>query len=121
MRLLAFGIAMPSTLFLGSGGLEAILNGRAELGVGFIIIMAAFLKILATTTALTAGFIGGPIFPLCFVGSAIGVVIWQIFPVIPLSMAVGCLMAAVPTAVVPLPLTLGVIVLLTLSRMQFLS
>ncbi len=41
-----------------------------------------------------------------------GVVLWQVFPSIPVMMAVGCMMAAVPGAVVPFPATLAVIVLL---------
>jgi H+/Cl- antiporter ClcA len=69
------------------------------------------LKLLAVTVVLAAGFIGGPIFPLFFVGGTLGVILWQIFPGIPLMMAVGCMMAAVPCAVVPFPATLAVVVL----------
>ena len=105
------GMAMPITLFLGSEGLLEVVEARADLPVGFLV-LSAMLKILAVTVVLAAGFVGGPIFPLFFVGGTIGVVLWQLFPGIPIMMAVGCMMAAVPCAVVPFPATLAVVVLL---------
>jgi len=105
------GMAMPLTLFLGSEGLLEVVEARTELGIGFLV-LSVLLKIVALTVVLAAGFIGGPIFPLFFVGGTMGVVLWQLFPGIPLMMAVGCLMAAVPCAVVPFPATLAVVVLL---------
>jgi H+/Cl- antiporter ClcA len=105
------GMAMPLTLFLGSEGLLEVVEARTELGIGFLV-LSVLLKIVALTVVLAAGFIGGPIFPLFFVGGTMGVVLWQIFPGIPLMMAVGCLMAAVPCAVVPFPATLAMVVLL---------
>jgi H+/Cl- antiporter ClcA len=105
------GMAMPLTLFLGTEDLLEVVESRADLTMGFLTLAAA-LKILALATVLAAGFIGGPIFPLLFVGGTMGVVIWQLFPGIPLMMAVGCMMAAVSCAVVPFPATLAVVVLL---------
>ncbi|MGF1460829.1 MAG: chloride channel protein [Leptolyngbyaceae cyanobacterium] len=105
------GMAMPLTLFLGSEGLLEVVEGRTELTIGFLLI-AAGLKIFALAVVLSAGFIGGPIFPLFFVGGTVGVILWKIFPGIPIMMAVGCMMAAVPCALVPFPATLAVIVLL---------
>jgi len=105
------GMAMPITLFLGSEGLLEVVEARSELAIGFLI-LSALLKILAVAIVLAAGFIGGPIFPLFFVGGTIGVVLWQLFPGIPLMMAVGCMMAAIPCALVPFPATLAVVVLL---------
>ncbi|MGD1942299.1 MAG: chloride channel protein [Leptolyngbyaceae cyanobacterium] len=107
-------MAMPSTLFLGSAGLAAVVSDQAQLSIGFILV-ATLLKILATTTALAAGFIGGPIFPLFFVGGATGVVVAKLLPAIPVALAVASLMAAVPGAIVPFPITLGLIVLLVAS------
>jgi H+/Cl- antiporter ClcA len=105
------GMAMPITLFLGSEGLLEVVEGRADMTIGFLF-LSVMLKLLAVTVVLAAGFIGGPIFPLFFVGGTLGVILWQIFPGIPLMMAVGCMMAAVPCAVVPFPATLAVVVLL---------
>jgi len=105
------GMAMPITLFLGSEGLLEVVEARSELTTGFLL-LSVLLKILAVTVVLAAGFIGGPIFPLLFVGGTMGVVLWQLFPGIPLMLAVGGMMAAVPGAVVPFPGTLAVVVLL---------
>ena len=105
------GIAMPITLFLGTDGLLKVVEGREELAIGFLL-LSAVLKVLALALVLAAGFIGGPIFPLLFVGGTLGIVIWQIFPGIPVMMSVACMMAAVPGALVAFPSTLAVIVLL---------
>ncbi len=104
-------MVMPLTQFLGSEGLKQVVENQASLSPGFLL-SAALLKLLATTTALAAGFIGGPIFPLFFAGGTLGVLVAQLLPGIPLMLSVGCLMAGVPGAIVPFPLTLGLIVLL---------
>ena len=105
------GMAMPLTLFLGTEGLLAVVEGREQFAIGFLL-LSAVLKTLALAVVLAGGFIGGPIFPLFFVGGTLGIVIWQLFPGIPVMMAVGCMMAAVPGALVAFPGTLAVIVLL---------
>ncbi len=105
------GMAMPITLFLGSEGLLEVVEAREEITTGFLALSAG-LKMLAAVIVLAGGFIGGPIFPLFFVGGSIGIAIWQMFPSIPVMMAVGCMMAAIPCALVPFPATLAVIVLL---------
>lgn len=105
------GMALPLTLFLGTTGLEVVTEQGAQLGIA-LVIGVVFAKMLATTGALTSGFIGGPIFPLLFVGGAAGTAINLVFPQVPLALAVACMMAAVPGALLPIPLTLAVIVLL---------
>jgi len=105
------GMALPLTLFLGTTGLETVTQQGAQIGLALVIIYV-FAKMLATTGALSTGFIGGPIFPLLFVGGSAGTAIHLIFPEIPLALAVGCMMAAVPGALLPVPFSLAVIVLL---------
>ena len=105
------GMALPLTLFLGTSGLQVVTEQGAQLGLALVIVMV-FAKILATTGALSTGFIGGPIFPLLFVGGTAGTAVHLIFPGVPLGLAVGCMMAAVPGALLPVPFALAVIVLL---------
>jgi H+/Cl- antiporter ClcA len=50
-----------------------------------------------------------------FVGTTLGSAINLLFPQIPLGLAVGCMMAAVPAAIVPIPLALAVIVVLVVG------
>lgn len=105
------GKALPITLFLGTAGLSTTTSQAAEIGVSLLILFA-LAKLLALSGALSFGFIGGPIFPLLFVGATLGSAINLVFPQIPLGLAVGCMMAAVPGAIVPIPLALAVIVIL---------
>jgi H+/Cl- antiporter ClcA len=76
------------------------------------LIVYVFAKILATTGALSTGFIGGPIFPLFFVGGTAGTVVSLLFPQIPPALSVSCMMVAVTAGVLPIPLALGVFVVL---------
>ncbi|MGW8226867.1 MAG: chloride channel protein [Anaerolineales bacterium] len=108
------GMALPITLFLGTEGITDTTEQAAEIGFGLLILFA-FAKILALSGALSFGFIGGPIFPLLFVGATLGSAINLLFPQIPLGLAVGCLMVAVPAAIVPIPLALAVIVIVVLG------
>jgi H+/Cl- antiporter ClcA len=103
------GMALPLTLFLGTSGLEVVTEQGAQMGL-VLVITLVFAKILATTGAFSTGCIGGPIFPLLFVGGAAGTAVNLIFPDIPLALAVSCLMAAVPGALLPVPMALAVIV-----------
>jgi len=105
------GFALPLTLFLGSDGLVFVTDNAAELGVALLLVYV-FAKILATAGAISTGFIGGPIFPLFFVGGTLGTVVTLLFPDIPIALAVGCLMVAVTAGILPIPISLGVYVIL---------
>jgi H+/Cl- antiporter ClcA len=105
------GMALPLTMFLGSEGLEIVTDNAAEMGAVLIVVLV-FAKILATAGAISTGFIGGPIFPLFFVGGAAGTAINLIFPTIPLGLAVGCTMAALTAAALPAPFMIAIVVLL---------
>lgn len=108
------GKALPITLFLGTEGLSVTTSQAAEIGVSLLIVFA-LAKIVALSGALAFGFIGGPIFPLLFVGATLGSAVNLLFPQIPFGLAVACLMVAVPAAVVPIPLALAVIGILVVG------
>jgi H+/Cl- antiporter ClcA len=105
------GMALPLTLFLGSGGLVVVTGNAAALGVTLLIIYV-FAKILATAGAQATGFIGGPIFPMFFIGGTAGTVVHLLFPQIPIALSVSTMMAAVPAALLPIPITLGLLTML---------
>lgn len=109
LGLLAF--AIPMTLFLGTDSLVTVTEQAAAIGVVWLLVIV-FAKVAATAGALSTGFIGGPIFPLFFVGGAAGTALHLLFPAVPLALSVSCLMTAVPAALLPIPFTLAVIVLL---------
>jgi H+/Cl- antiporter ClcA len=102
------GMALPLTLLLGSGGLVVVEENAAELGVTLLIIYV-FAKMLATTGAQSTGFIGGPIFPMFFIGGTAGTVMHLLFPQIPLTLSVSTMMVAVPAALLPIPISLGLL------------
>ncbi len=104
-------MALPLTLFLGRGGLVVVTENAAELGVALLIVYV-FAKMLATAGAQSTGFIGGPIFPMFFIGGTAGTVVHLLFPQIPIALAVGCMMAAVPAALLPIPISLGLLTML---------
>jgi H+/Cl- antiporter ClcA len=105
------GMALPLTLFLGSGGLVVVTENAAELGVTLLIIYV-FAKMLATAGAQSTGFIGGPIFPMFFIGGTAGTVVHLLFPQLPIALTVSCMMAAVPAALLPIPISLGLLTML---------
>jgi H+/Cl- antiporter ClcA len=101
-------VALPTTIGLGTNEIVVTYQHASEIGVALLVVFA-FAKLLALSGALSFGFIGGPIFPLLFVGSTLGTAIHLLFPQLPLGLTVGCMMVAVPAAIVPIPLALGVI------------
>jgi H+/Cl- antiporter ClcA len=102
------GMAVPLTLFSGATTLPLATSEAAGLGAAMLII-SLVAKIAAMTAAQAFGFIGGPIFPLVFAGGALGAAVHSIAPDIPLALTVTTGMAAVPAAVLPLPLSLGIL------------
>lgn len=105
------GMALPLTLFLGTEGLRQVTEDPKALGTG-LILASLVVKMIATSGALSFGFVGGPVFPLLFVGGSLGVVVNDIAPGIPLALAVTGLMAAVPASVIPIPFSLSVLTVL---------
>ncbi|MEZ5382549.1 MAG: chloride channel protein [Microthrixaceae bacterium] len=105
------GMALPLTLFLGTDGLVDVTSDPAAIGAG-LILASALVKILVTSGALSFGFVGGPIFPLLFIGGSIGSVLHVAVDGIPLGLAVVAMMAAVPSSVIPVPLSIATLTFL---------
>lgn len=107
-------VVIPTTIGLGTTEMSIVTQQAAEIGV-ILLIVFALAKLLALSGALNFGFIGGPIFPLLFVGSCIGAAINLLFPQIPPGLAWGCIIVAVPAAIVPIPIALGAIGLIIIG------
>lgn len=75
-------VAIPSTIGLGTTEMSVVTQQAATIGV-LLLVVFALAKLVALSGALNFGFIGGPIFPLLFVGSCLGAAINQIFPKFP--------------------------------------
>ncbi|PRY15601.1 H+/Cl- antiporter ClcA [Pontibacter ummariensis] len=66
---------------------------------------AAFVKILLTAFTLGAGFKGGEVTPLFFVGATLGNALWQLVPLLPLALLAGMGFVAVFSGATNTPLT----------------
>lgn len=108
-------VALPITVGIGTQEMLVVSQQAAEIGVVLLVVFA-LAKVLALSGALSFGFIGGPIFPLLFVGSTLGTAINLLFPQLPLGLTVGCMMVAVPAAVVPIPLAVAVIGIIVIGE-----
>jgi chloride channel protein, CIC family len=108
-------VALPITVGIGTKEMLTVSEQAAEMGVVLLVVFA-LAKVLALSGALSFGFIGGPIFPLLFVGSTLGTAINLLFPQLPLGLTVGCMMVAVPAAVVPIPLAVAVIGIMVIGE-----
>jgi H+/Cl- antiporter ClcA len=99
---------MPLTLFSGVDGLKPIFEELEALGVG-LLLTVALLKTIALAASLGGGFYGGPIFPVLFLGGALGAAIHLVLPAIPFAIAAGSALAAVGAALAMLPLSMALI------------
>ncbi len=99
--LIAF--ALPLTVTGGGAQLAYATANLTTLGAGLLVVVL-LAKIAAVALSLQAGFLGGPVFPLFFLGGTAGVVVHDLVPGIPASLAVAAMLAAVPGAVVGAPI-----------------
>ena len=105
------GFALPLTNFTGSEQLVTVLDNATTLGVGLLIAIVLG-KMLAFATSVASGFLGGPIFPILFIGGVAGLIINVMFPEIPVGLAFTCMLAAVPGSMVSAPFTMVLLVAL---------
>ncbi len=99
------GVVVPLTNFTGSEQLETVLENAATLG-GWLLVAILLGKMLSFAASSASGFIGGPIFPILFIGGTAGVLVNHLFPDIPLGLAFTCMLAAVPGSIVPAPFSM---------------
>ncbi len=99
------GVALPLTLFTGSDQLTTVIHDGATLGAGLLIAVVV-LKILVFALCQSTGFIGGPFFPMLFIGGTAGVAVHQLIPGVPEALAFTTMFSAVPGSLVAAPFSL---------------
>ncbi|MEV0582626.1 ion channel protein [Nonomuraea sp. NPDC050310] len=79
------------------GGMITLFKGLAEMreliGAGYPaghLLLVVVVKVAALLVAATAGFVGGRIFPAVFVGVALGLLVCEVVPGVPVPLAVAC-------------------------------
>ena len=88
-------VALPLTIGSGNSQLTAVVDNSATIGLLLATLVG---RMLAMALILSAGFIGGNVLPMFFVGGTAGAIVHLLFPDIPYAIAVGCMLAAVPGA-----------------------
>ena len=97
------GAIFPLVLFSGEEESLELIARAAEIGVPLLIVLAA-VKLLVTGLGLATGWKGGYIFPVLFVGVALGMAANLLFPSIPVAVAVAATIAGTLAATMRAPL-----------------
>ncbi len=101
-------LAFPQTLFFGEKEIATIVETGSTFGVAMLLAIA-FAKMLAVACTLHSGFRGGFIFPLFYIGAAVGLAISLAFPQIHPTIGMIRMMAAVNVAITKTPISTTVI------------
>ena len=98
------GTFFPDLLFSGEAQIHGIIADPARIGVVMLLLMAV-LKVLLLGVSFKGGFIGGPLFPILFSATLVGLAFSLVFPGIPLPLFVLCIQAAAIAVALGAPLT----------------
>ncbi|MBD1806516.1 chloride channel protein [Microcoleus sp. FACHB-SPT15] len=101
-------LVFPQTLFFGEKEIQTIVQTGSTFGMTMLLMIAGA-KMLAVCCTLHSGFRGGFIFPLFYIGAAVGLAISLAVPQIHPTIGMICLMAAVNVAVTKTPVSTTVI------------
>jgi H+/Cl- antiporter ClcA len=91
-------------MFSGETQIHSIVASYTEIGIVMLLVMAV-LKALLLALSFKSGYLGGPIFPTIFTCTMIGLALSLVFPSVPVGIFVLCIMAAVITLALGVPLT----------------
>ena len=97
------GALLPLTLFSGEEQTVELINTAPEIGVAMLVTLAV-VKALVTCLCLATGWKGGYVFPIMFVGVALGMAVELIFPGIPVAVAVAATLGGALVATFQAPL-----------------
>ncbi|NEQ23034.1 MAG: chloride channel protein, partial [Microcoleus sp. SIO2G3] len=101
-------LVFPQTLFFGEREIKTIIDTGASYGSATLLLIA-LAKMVAISCTLHSGFRGGFIFPLFYIGAAVGLAIAVGFEQIHPTIGMVCLMAAVNVAITKTPISTTVI------------
>jgi H+/Cl- antiporter ClcA len=94
----------PDVMFSGEKQIHPILANPAQYGV-MLLLFYAILKVLLLGLAFKSGYLGGPLFPIIFTCTMIGLALSLLFPSVPVGILVMCTEAAALALVLRAPLT----------------
>ncbi len=118
LRVLAAGAVIgavcfvfPELLFSGESQIHDFVGSPALYGAGMLLLLAV-LKLVLFGVSIKAGYIGGPIFPIIFSCTLIGLALNLLVPGIPSAVFVLCIMAGALAVAMGIPLTAVLLVTL---------
>lgn len=82
---------------------QFLINNYLEVSLLLLLVLVVA-KILLITFSFSTGFAGGYIFPSFFIGGTLGILVFRLFPFIPLEVCLVCLIAGVSVALLRSPL-----------------
>ncbi len=92
----------PLTRYFGHHEINELLSGDFSLT---LLVAILIFKIIAISITVTSGWRGGFIIPLFFVGATLGLIIYQLFPTVNLTLAIVSCMAAINACVTRTPMS----------------
>ena len=101
-------LAFPQTLFFGEKEIVTIVETGSSFGVTMLLCIA-LAKMLAISCTLHSGFRGGFIFPLFYIGAAVGLALALAVPQVHPTISMVCMMAAVNVAITKTPISTSII------------
>jgi H+/Cl- antiporter ClcA len=111
LRALAGGVVVgavcfvfPDLLFSGETQIHTFINDPALYGAALLLLLAV-LKIGLFGISIKAGYIGGPIFPIIFACTLVGLALSLLFPGIPVAVFVLCIEAGAIAVALGAPIT----------------
>ena len=103
------GMIFPLTLFMGSEQLQVLINNSLEVSL-VLLFLLVLVKIVLVTFSFSTGFAGGYIFPGFFIGGTLGILIFRLFPFMPLAVCLVCVIAGFSVALLRSPIAIALII-----------
>jgi H+/Cl- antiporter ClcA len=103
------GMLLPLALFMGNEQLQVLINNYLEVSILLLFVLVV-VKVVLVTFSFSTGFAGGYIFPSFFIGGTVGILVFRLFPFIPLSVCLVCVIAGISVALLRSPIAIALII-----------
>jgi H+/Cl- antiporter ClcA len=105
------GLGIPELLFSGEYQIHAIIANPAQYGVAMLLLLT-LAKPLLLGLSFKSGYLGGPIFPIMFACTTLGLALHLLFADVPLSILTLCIEGPAVALALSAPLTAIILVLI---------
>ncbi|MDD1708051.1 MAG: chloride channel protein, partial [Methanoregulaceae archaeon] len=105
---------LPELLFSGEAQIHTIVDNPAAFGIGMLLLLG-ILKLVLFSLSFKGGFLGGPVFPILFASTMVGLALSLAIPGIPVGIFVLCIEAATIAFALGAPLT-AILLIIVLSN-----